>query len=263
MPVVVRTLWIRIVGVLLGAVALVVFGAAAPAHADPVTPGSGLQMTIRTDDPLAPTVTLVNRTGHACRIAPDALGTVAVTSITQGGTAITPIATAPTFPEGLDLVLASELTTLPPGGQSTFHLTTVPVGPTGHMVETASWSLPASYGQVYPVRAQGDLRITASYSVPVAAPAGTPLCPATATTLSASAAQNHSHAWVRWAIVAAVVALLIAVLAAVLLLRARRRRKPGAAVVAAILVLGAFTAVLAPARPALAIFTVAPPLQSA
>jgi hypothetical protein len=229
--------------------------------------GGGLTMAVNATDPLTPTIVLTNTTGASCQVATTAFGTVGITSLSQLGKSVTPIATDPSFPDGLDVLLANDLATLAPGASATVELPVAPVGSSGHSVETVTWSQDASLGELYPVAPTGALQIVATYAVPPVLATGPPLCPAAAagTTDTTSALASPSPGRgvsVLVVVAAAVLLLLVVVFVVVLIVRRSRRGAAGGAVV--LLLLAAVVGVQAWRAPAaFATIAVDPSLQSA
>jgi hypothetical protein len=236
---------------------LVVLGGSAPAAA---APSAGLGMSIDASDPIAPTVTLTNHTGGACQVVPSALGTVGITSLSVGGKTVTPVATDPSFPDALDTVLAARLITLAPGASTSFPLSMIAAGPTGHVVETVTWSTLGSFGQVFPVPASGRWDAVATYAVPVPPTPGAVRCPPATTVAAATdAATTGSHLL----LIAIGAAVLILVIALIVLLLVRRRRRPSPVAAIALLLLAGIAVVAWPAHAAFAGITVTPGMQGA
>jgi VWD domain-containing protein len=208
---------------LLGALVAGLLAAGAPAHAA----GGPLSVTVTATDPLAPALTLTNTGGTPCQVAATALGTVTFSRVEQGGAVIRPIVSYPAFDERLDSTVTGGLADLGPNSTRRLAVPVLAGGPTGHLVETVSWS--AATGPVallYPVRAGQPLRIDLSYDWQGQA-TGNPLCGA-ATAVAARPAATPSpkptltglarhDAWGGWH-GAALVLLLLGVLLALLVL---------------------------------------------
>jgi VWD domain-containing protein/NleD-like pathogen effector protein (putative zinc metallopeptidase) len=225
-------------GVRLVGVAVLVGGAllAAPGTAG-AAPAAGLSVTVRAGDPLAPSLLLTNRGTAPCQVAGTSIGTVAVTRVTQGGTAVTATAFDPGLDDAADVYLAQRLRTLAPGGSATVPLRVVPFGPTGHALEVITWSGYGSLGALYPVKPGRPLTLDLTYAVPVTPAAGPPVCVVAAT--GPASAVPAGVDWVLWGLLGALVLLVLVGLVLLLVLLRRRRPPAGrAAVLALLLVAG-------------------------
>jgi hypothetical protein len=244
-------------------------GTAGSAHAEP----GQLTVAVRATDPLHPVVTLTNRGSTPCQVADTALGTVAFSRVEQGGAVVEPIVSYPAFDERLDSSVTGGLHDLGPGRTEQLAVPVLAGGPTGHLIETVSWS--ASTGPVamlYPVRPGQPLRVDLNYDWQAEA-IGTPLCGAAAAIAAPAPTAAPStgplipvvqkkDAWSGWA-GASLILLLLGVLLALLVLGAllmRSRRNGG---VFALLLFAAAAAGTATAPPARADFTVDPRMQGA
>jgi hypothetical protein len=242
-------------GAVLGALAAA--GPAAAADDD-------LSVSVRADNPVAPVLTLTNRSPAPCQVATTSLGTVAYRAVQQGSTVAVPTVFQPGFDESLDTVVTQGLRTLAPGASLDIPLPIVHIGPTGYALESVSWTgTTGPRGAFYPIVQDQPLHLDLTYSWQVPPPHGPPLC-GTRTEVAASAspaaaaqpAGRATGSWLLW------VGLAVAVLAltVVLVLRVRRRARGASAAVVVML-----AALLAPAlhtRPAFADFSVPPSLQS-
>jgi hypothetical protein len=236
---------------------LSVLSFAAPAQAAE----SGLVVTARTVDPLAPVMVLTNRAAAACQaVGGSSLGTVAYTRVEQGGTAVEPIPVQVTFPDQVDYAMARRLVTLQPGQSVEVPLAVVPIGPTGHALEMVTWSEAAGpFAALYPLRREGALAIQLTYQIPIAGDRSTPLCAVVAQSPLSGAAGGPAAGW-RWVFWVAI-AVAVLLLALVVFLLRRRRRATAAAVLLPLVVLVGFAAW---ERPAHADITVTDPsLQQA
>jgi hypothetical protein len=237
---------------------LSVLGFAAPAHAAE----AGLAVTTRTTDPLAPVMVLTNRGTQACQaVGGSSLGTVAYTSVEQGGAAVSPIPIDVTFPDQVDTVMAHRLVTIVPDQSIEVPLTVVPIGPTGHAIEMVTWSEAAGpTAALYPLRREAPLTVQLTYQIPIASDTSTPLCAVIAQSPRSGTAGGSAAGW-QWVVWVAIAVAALLLLALVLFLLRRRRRAAAAAVLVPLVVLVGFAV---PERPAHADITVTDPsLQQA
>src|SRR5581483_2062393 len=218
---------------------------------------SGLDIKVRASDPLKPVVVLTNNSGKPCQVANTALGTIAVTSASQDGKAITPIPVDVGFLDRLDSLLAERLQTLAAGKSAEINIPVVKAGPTGQALEVVTWSDSGPFGSLFPIAKDMPLTLEVGYSVPLPPDEKTPLCaPGFSSGSLGGNASDDRPKWMRWAAIGAVVLLLLLVVVFLLM----RRKKTAAA---AVLFLLAGGGVLAHAKPALAVFDVDDSLQSA
>ena len=233
-------------------------GQAAPAW------GDGLEVRIRADDPLAPVLVLTNRGATACAVVAGSLGTTVLTRVEQGGTAITPTGFDAGVHDGLDHQLTTRLRTLAPGASLDIPLRVIPIGPTGHALETIAWSPHAALGAFYPIEAGRPLVLEATYAVPVTPEDGTVLCGSAAGVSSAGNGPAATHSDLRrWVVVAVVGVVLLTGVLALILLVGRRRRRLGAGLAGALVLLSFVGLPVVAAPPAEATITVDPSLARA
>lgn len=249
----------------------------APAIAGPV---GGTGIAVGSTNPLTPTITLTNRTGQPCRIAGTTFGTIAIDTLTQGTTAITPVPVSISSDDSIGTIVALSLKTLDPGGSVTLRLPVHPVGTTGHALETVMWS-PAGLGlgSLYPIAAQGALRMSVTYTPPGLPSGGVPLCPNATTTGGAALAAAGPTAKASgvdvpaW-LIAAVASILVILIGLLIIVLVRRRRPPTAntgatmtlpvaGIIAVLLLAAAVAPLIGPARAANATISVDPGLKDA
>lgn len=216
------------------------------AAASPEVASGGVVAAVRGDDPLAPVLLLTNHGESACQVAATSLGTVAFTSVAQGGAEVVPILFDVTFSESLDWSLQERLHTLEPGESLELSLRVVPTGPTGQALETVAWSATlGSTGALYPIEADAPLRLQLRYDVPADPGQGPPICGAADSTAAELTAAGSSLPWVALAVAGAV----LAAAAVVIILFVRSRRRAAASLVLALLAVAAVPLIWPP-RPA-------------
>ena len=103
-------------------------------------PAGGLGVTVQADNPSAATVTLTNNTGASCQVVTAGLGAIVLTDVRQGGEEIAPIPLSVSFDDAIDAMLRTRSRTLENGRSVTIRLPIVPAGPTGHGLESVTWS---------------------------------------------------------------------------------------------------------------------------
>jgi von Willebrand factor type D domain len=266
---------IRAAAVLAAVIGGALVGSAGTAHADDP---AQLRVSVQATNPLTPFVVLTNRGSAPCDVAVTALGTVAFSRVEQGGVPVRPIVSYPAFDERLDMSVTGGLRTLAPGVAQQLRVPVLAAGPTGHLIETVSWSRGTGpVAMLYPVRPGQPLRVDVSYDWTAAADDGTPLCgPAAAVaappaagprvTPVAASGRTGDSGWHGWPVVAGVVLLLgvlLAVLLPVTMALRRRHPGPGGFAVVALLVLAGLAVLAPPPRPAAAEVRADPSIQAA
>ncbi len=245
--------------ILAAALAIALLATDSPAGAAPAADSTGLRMVVTAADPLAPAIVLTNGGSEACQVTTVALGTVGITRLTQAGAAVAPVSTDPSFPDSVDVYLATRLRTLAPGASTTIRLPVVAAGPTGHAIETVTWSSLATMGALYPIASGKPLQIAATYAPPPLAVTGAPMCDAASAVIGTAGPIAAGHSYRRWIVVVGVVVVLLLLLLLLFVLRRRRRATPAAALVLIVLA-GLLFAGAWPARAAFATVTVDPSL---
>jgi hypothetical protein len=207
-----------------------------------------------------PIVVLTNRGQTACQVVANALGTVIVTDVTQGGQPVKPLAITPNFDDDLAVRLASDLKEVAPGASVDLPIP-VAASKSGPALLTASWSPLLTIGTLYPVDLSKPMSLTASYQAPIAAVSGAPMCvaEAAAATSGRGGGASRSTPWWWFAIGAGVV--LLALLSA--LWWFRRGRKATATVGSALLVLASLIVLDPRPQPAAATITSDPSVSGA
>jgi hypothetical protein len=258
---------VTVAAVLLAGWSAVLLAASPPADAqEATTAAGGLVVAARTTDPADPRVVLTNHGGEPCQVATTSLGTVAVTRVSQGGASVAPILVDVNFGEAVEHYLAARLHPLAPGESLEVPLRVVPVGPTGHALETVVWSASTPpIGSLHPITLDQPIDLEFIYAVPAAAVEGAPLCAPAA----GASGVDGSTGWPSWLVpaAAAVVLVLLALLVLILLLRRGRRvqaRAVAAGVAATLLAAGLVGLEWSTAtRPAHAVIVVADSLADA
>jgi len=231
------------IGILLGGVTLLLQGV--DAFAD-----TQLHAEIQSDTPEKAALVLKNTSSAACQIANTAMGTTAITKVTQNGHDIKPTLLDSGFDEGLDKTLGDTLKTLKPGESVTLPLREQKNGNTVS-IQSVVWSAAGDVVTLYQVDARAPLQMELNYSVPVAPISGAPLC-------GAVQASSGSTSYFIWYIVGGSILFVLIVLILWFLLKKRKHKQ----VVAVVAVL-AFGWVLWHTAPtANATITVPPSMQS-
>jgi len=211
----VRTV-LQTLSVLLVVASVAVLGTKSVAAAAP----SDLAASIRASDPTKPTLRLKNTATHACQIAATSQGTVAITEVRQGGKVIQPLPIDSASDEDLGYLLQTQLKTLQPGQTADVELPVYKIG-NSYVLRATTWSADGgSVAAEYPVARTGALQMALSYSVPITAPSGAPVCGAIAVTTIGSGTMQR---WVKVAVI--VLLVLVALLAAVWWWRKQHRHR--------------------------------------
>jgi hypothetical protein len=137
---------------------------------------SSLKASVRTTDPLKPTLVLTNISTEPCQVVQSSLGTVAITKVLQDGKEITPLPLNVSFDEGLKPILAKTLHTLKPNETVEIPLQILPYQ-SGHALQAITWSPDAgAFGMMYPLQANKPYTVEVTYSSPIPVANGAPLC---------------------------------------------------------------------------------------
>src|SRR5262245_17205719 len=150
-------------------VAVVAVGLAGGTAAAAPTATTGLDLAVSVQNPLTPSLRLTNHTGQTCRVAAQAFGAVTLTRVEQTGVPISPVYIDAGLPDSLDALVLAKLRPLDRGASVDLPLRVVPFGPDGkgHALAALTWSAALGGTEVlYPVQAQGPLRLDVAYAVP-------------------------------------------------------------------------------------------------
>jgi len=214
--------------ILTGLLAAGMGGGEVAAGAQPAV-GPRLSVSVRAAGPTAPVVVLTNSGTVPCRVATTSLGTVVLTRVEQGGTAVEPIAFDAAFDDGLTRFVVDGMRTLEPGASAELPVRVVPLGPTGQALETVSASATtAALGSLFPIQAGPALDLDVTYAAPDVSGSPVPGCPTAASAPGASAgggSESGRAGMFPWGLaVGGGVAALVALLVVGALVRRRRRR---------------------------------------
>ncbi|MBB5873396.1 hypothetical protein F4553_006830 [Allocatelliglobosispora scoriae] len=210
------------------------FSAGAPASAV----DGGVEVAFTGADALNPLMRLTNTSGTPCQVVAGSFGTVALSTVEQGGAPSIPVGLRMAFLDDPAIALRKQLRTLLPGESVEVPLETVDWGESGHSVRTVAWTPGGgSFAQLYQVRSREPLTLAGRYVPPALRVTGPQLCqPAggefgVAAAIGGDAASTGSP-WLPVGL-GALAALLLVVVVVLL-----RKRRTGTAAMALLLLAG-------------------------